>query len=201
MAQKLKLILVRLTFPVLFEPRQMRNADGTMSAAKYSAGFVFAKDHPAKQLLVDAITAVAIEKWGEKATEILRSLKAANKLCLHDGDEKSEYAGYPGNLFVNSSNTVRPMVVGGGPDGRSPITAADGIIYSGCYVNGILEVWAQQHPQHGKRINASLLGVQFVEDGERLSGGSTATADDFDAIPVKAAQAAAAGGGAASFFQ
>jgi hypothetical protein len=45
-----------------------------------------------------------------------------------------------------------------------------------------VEVWAQDN-QHGKRINASLLGVQFVRDGEKLAGGSTATADDFEAIP------------------
>ena len=29
----------------------------------------------------------------------------------------------------------------------------------------------------------SLLGVQFVKDGERLAGGGVAAADDFEALP------------------
>jgi hypothetical protein len=138
-------------------------------------------------------------KWGDKWEETFRSLKAANKLCLHDGDEKSEYKGYEGNLFINATNEVRPLVLGGGPDGRAPLSAADGKPYSGCYVNAVVDIWAQLN-EYGKRINASLLGVQFLRDGERLSGGQTAAADDFEPIPQAAAAVAAAGGGAASLF-
>jgi hypothetical protein len=65
---------------------------------------------------------------------------------------------------------------------KSPLTEADGVVYSGCYVNGIIDLWAQNN-NYGKRINATLLGVQFAGDGEAFSsGGSSASADDFDDI-------------------
>jgi hypothetical protein len=50
-------------------------------------------------------------------------------------------------------------------------------------------------------VNASLLGVQHVKDGERLAGGGVAAADDFEAIPEAGqAKAAATGTGAAGLF-
>lgn len=184
---------VRLTFPQLFEAKQV-NGTGD---PKYSAAFLFGRDHPAIPEIQKAITEAAKAKWGEKHPEMLKQLKAADRLPVHDGDAKSDYDGYAGKFFINSSNKVRPLVIDGN---RAPLTASDGKIYSGCYVNAIVEFWAQDN-QFGKRVNASLLGVQFVRDGERLAGGSTASADDFEAIPETQATAVAAkGGGAAALF-
>lgn len=187
---------VRLAFPNLFEPKAPNGSD----KKKFSAAFIFGKDHAAKAELLKAINEVATAKWGAKAGDVLVALKASDKLCLHDGDAKAETPGYKGNLFVNASNDIRPTVIGGGPDGRAPLVAAEGKPYAGCYVNAIVEVWAQDN-QFGKRVNASLLGVQFLRDGERLAGGGVAAADDFDAIPQAAQEKAAASGtGAASLF-
>jgi hypothetical protein len=110
---------------------------------------------------------------------MLKQLKAADRLPVHSGDAKASSAGYAGNYYLNSGNLIRPLVL---DSNKAPLTAADGKPYSGCYVNAMIEVWAQDN-QHGKRVNASLLGVQFVRDGERLAGGSVATADDFEPIP------------------
>jgi len=194
---KIKIENVRLAFPNLFEPKAAKAGQ----KAKYSAAFIFPKDHPAVAIIRDAMVAVAKAKWGDKWESIYAGLRAADKLAVHDGDAKSEYGGYAGNLFVNASNEVRPLVLGGGPDGKAPLSASDGKPYSGCYVNALVELWAQAHAEHGKRINASLMGVQFFKDGERLSGGATAAADDFDAIPQATQTAAASTGqGAASLF-
>ena len=146
---------------------------------KYGAAFLFPANHPAVKEIAAATVRAAQAKWGAKADDMLKQLKAADRLPVHNGDAKASSAGYEGNLFINAGNAIRPTVV---DRDRSPLTAADGRPYSGCYVNAIIEVWAQDN-QHGKRINASLLGVQFVRDGEKLAGGSTATADDFEAIP------------------
>jgi hypothetical protein len=63
---------------------------------------------------------------------------------------------------------------------RSPLVSADGRPYSGCYVNAQVEVWAQDHKSFGKRINAQLLGVQFVEDGDSFQAGAPpANPEDF----------------------
>jgi hypothetical protein len=194
---KIRLENVRLAFPNLFEAKAAKAGQ----KAKYSAAFIFPKDHPAVSIVKEAMTQVAKAKWGDKWETVYAALRAADKLAVHDGDVKSEYAGYAGNLFVNASNEVRPLILGGGPDGKAPLSAEDGKPYSGCYVNALIEIWAQQHAEHGKRINASLMGVQFARDGERLSGGATAAADDFDAIPqTTQAAAASTGQGAASLF-
>ena len=181
---------VRASFANIFEAKQVQG----QGDAKFSCAFIFAKDSPNKQAVVDAMTAAANEKWGAKAGEVLKALKAADRLCLHDGDSKPDADAYPGNLFLNASNKTRPLVIG--PQ-REPLVAADGKPYSGSYVNAIVEIWPQDN-QFGKRINASLLGVQFLRDGERLSGGGVAAAEDFQAIePLPEAKAAS---GAAGLF-
>ena len=146
---------------------------------KYGAAFLFPANHPAVKDIAAAVIRAAQTKWGDKAGDMLKQLKAADRLPVHNGDAKASSAGYAGNLYLNAGNAIRPLVL---DTNKSPLTAADGKPYSGCFVNAIVEVWGQDN-QHGKRINASLLGVQFVRDGEKLAGGSTATADDFEAIP------------------
>jgi hypothetical protein len=69
---------------------------------------------------------------------------------------------------------------------RTPLTASDGKPYAGCFVNAVVELWAQDN-QYGKRINASLGGVQFAADGDAFGGGGVRTeADDFDDLSVDA---------------
>ena len=183
----------RLTFPALFTAKQVQG----QGEAKFSAGFLLPRNHPQLKEVEAALLAVATEKWGAKSGEVLKALKAGDRMCVHDGDSKSDYDGYAGQLFINASNKIRPLVIDAN---RNPIEESAGTIYSGCYVNVKLEFWAQDN-QFGKRINASLLGVQFAKDGERLAGGSVATVDDFEAVPAAAQTAAAASGaGAAGLF-
>lgn len=147
---------------------------------KYSLTYILTPDSPSVTDIKKAMTAVAKEKWNEKAESTYKALRAQDRIALHDGDTKSDYAGFEGNVFVNASNSLRPTVV---DRNRTPLTAADGKIYAGCYVNGIIEIWAQDN-KFGKRINASLLGVQFYKYGERLSAGAgVAAEDDFEALP------------------
>lgn len=183
---KVKLNDVRISFPVLWEARAPSNQPNAKK--KFSAAFIFPKGSPAEKAVLSAMTAVAKAKWGEKAKDVFTSLKAGDKLALHDGDSKATNAGYSGNMFLNASGELRPLVV---DRNRSPLTSSDGKPYPGCYVNAYIQVWAQDN-QFGKRINASLMGVQFLRDGERLAGGSVVTADDFEAIPEAAEGAASA---------
>ncbi|WP_244126983.1 ssDNA-binding protein, partial [Xylella fastidiosa] len=62
---------------------------------------------------------------------------------------------------------------------RTPLAAQDGRPYAGCYVNANIELWAQDN-NYGKRINASLGGVQFLRDGEAFAGGGVASVEDFE---------------------
>ena len=97
---------------------------------------------------------------------------------LHDGDLKEQYEGFPGNFFVTARNKSRPLVI---DRDKSPLTEADGRPYSGSYVNVILDVWAQDN-SWGKRVNATLKGVQFSKDGEAFSGSAPASIDSFDDV-------------------
>lgn len=136
-------------------------------------------------------------KWKGKETEVVTQLKAADRLFVHDGDAKADTPGYKGNLYINSSAKTQPRVI---DENGNDIKATSGKIFPGVYGLTILEPWAQDN-QFGKRVNATLLGVQYIRDGERLAGGSVATADDYAPLPAGAVEAAAStGGGAASLF-
>lgn len=165
---------VRMAFPALFEARAIAGAD----KSKYSAALLFAEGSDAFKVVSKAQAEVAKGKWGDKTAAVLKSLNTTpDKLCLKNGDAKSEYDGYEGNYFVNSSSDVRPTVI---DRDRSPLTAADGKPYGGCFVNAIVDIWAQDN-QYGKRINATLKGIQFVKDGDSFGAATApASADAFD---------------------
>jgi len=177
----------------VFEARAGKSEDGKPSKPKYGAAFLFPKVHPCVAEIGAAVIAAAKVKWSDKADEMLKMLKAGDRLPVHSGDAKATSAGYAGNLYLNAGNSIRPLVL---DSNKAPLQASDGKPYSGCYVNAIVEIWAQDNA-HGKRVNASLLGVQFVRDGERLAGGSVASADDFEPLPGTADGGA---GDAASLF-
>lgn len=170
---KVKLSNVVLAFPHLFELDRFD---------RFSATAIFEPGSENEQRLKSAIKQVAQDKWGKKAPQILKTLRAQNRLCLQDGDVKAQYAGFEGNLFVPaSSKDIKPVVKD--QDGRTDILPTDGKIYPGLIVNMMIDVWAQDSQQWGKRVNAGLLGVQRVRDGERLAGGETLAEDDFEAVP------------------
>lgn len=175
MAVKVILKNVRLAFATIWNPEQV-NGQGD---PKFNCAFLFPPDHPARKLMSDAIKQAAKEKWGERADEHLKKCVADFKICLQDGNRKSEYEGYPDNYFVNASNKARPPIRD--RDGKTVLVEADGRPYSGCYVNGIVDVWAQDN-KFGKRVNASLMGLQFVGDGDAFSGGGVAAEDDFEQL-------------------
>jgi hypothetical protein len=171
---KVKLKNVRLAFPVLWEPKAVNPGD----KPAFSASFLFAPDHPAVKEIERAIDEVAKEKWADKAPAILTALRKADKTCLHEGDLKSQYAGYSGNMFVSARAFTRPLVIDAD---TTPLVESDGRPYAGCYVNCVLELYAQDNA-YGKRVNATLSGVQYYREGEAFSGGRAASVDDFEDV-------------------
>lgn len=169
---KLALKNVRLAFPELFEAKTV-NGEGKPA---FSATFLIDPADAQVKAINDAIEKVAHEKWGAKADAILKAMRAQDKVCLHDGDLKSTYDGFAGMLYISSRNATRPLVI---DRDKAPLVEADGKPYAGCYVNASIELWAQDN-NYGKRVNASLRGVQFLRDGDAFAGGSAASEDEFD---------------------
>lgn len=177
----------RLSFPDLFEAKQFEGA-GPFS---YRAAFLIEEDAPVmvksadggwkKSTMAKVIAAVAEEKWKTKAPAILKTTEGnPQKSCWYDGAIK-DYDGYEGNFVLSASRNEdkgRPIVI---DRDKSPLVAADGKPYAGCYVNGTVEIWAQDN-KFGKAIRATLRGVQFVKDGDAFSAGTPVSDDDFAAI-------------------
>lgn len=166
---KIKLQNVRLSFPSLF-----RKAEFNGETTKHEATFMLHKeDH--------ADTIAEIKKAIQAG--IKENLKGAkipsDKICLKDGDEsgRDEYAGH---YTIKAANNKRPKVL---DRDKTPLAEDDDKPYSGCYVNGVIDLWYQNN-SYGRRVNANLLGVQFFKDGEPFESGSTADDDDFDDFGV-----------------
>lgn len=173
---KVKLNNVRLAFPQLFEAKTV-NGEGEPA---FSASLLIDPAHPQVKELNAAIDAVAKEKWAAKAEAILKTMRATDKTCLHDGNLKDQYAGFEGMLYVSARSKTRPLVI---DVNKTPLTAKDGKPYAGCYVNASIELWAQDN-NYGKRVNASLRGIQFLRDGDAFAGGAPASEDEFDDLSV-----------------
>lgn len=171
---KVKLSNVRLAFPTLFEAKTV-NGEGKPA---FSASFLLDPADPQVKALNAAIEQVAKDKWGVKADAILKQMRATDKVALHDGDLKANYDGFPGNLYVSARSATRPLVI---DKDKTPLAEVDGKPYAGCYVNASVELWPQDN-NYGKRVNASLRGVQFFRDGDAFAGGGAASADDFDDV-------------------
>ena len=78
---KIQLKKVRISYANIFDAKAFQ--DGP---AKFSATYLFAKDHPCVATIKNAIAEVAKEKWGAKADAVLKTINAAGKGLLHDGE-------------------------------------------------------------------------------------------------------------------
>ena len=163
---------VRLSFPYLFEPDEGGTNDaGEATPPKYRAAFLLPK--PDGKHKKDAITTksnlailkaakeeVMREKWKDDLPKI-----SPDRIALRDGkysdDEYTQEC-----YFISANETEQPLLLTRHKDAEGLwIPAKEGDIYGGCWVNVILQIWAQDHKKYGKRINAMLKSVQFHEHG------------------------------------
>lgn len=164
----------RIAFPNIWEPKSFNGAGEPRCSASIIMDPVGQKSEVDK--VVAAIQAVATEKWGAKAADVVKALKAKGDICLHPGETKSEYDGFDGMVYVSAANKARPAVV---DRDKTPLTQQDGRPYSGCYCDFSIDIWPQDN-QYGKRVNAKLLAIRFYEDGPAFSGGTSYSDSDFE---------------------
>lgn len=144
------------------------------------AQFMFPPKHPAAKLIDAVIEVAAKEKWKDKAPAILAKIVKDGNSCYGKEDYLDKngepYDGFAGMYHIGAWNKVKPLVI---DRDKSPLTQADGRPYAGCYVNAQIDVWIQDNT-FGRRINASLSGIQFLKDGDAFTGGQPADPDSFD---------------------
>lgn len=171
-----KLKNVRLSYPNLFEARDYEGDKNF----KYSAKFLIEKGSENEAQVKKVVQAIAKEAFKDKAAAILKSIENnAQKFCVSDGDLKDGEENH-GHTVISSSNKVKPTVIDRDPSVK--LTQADGRPYGGCYVNAHVDLYA--HTKH-KAIFGTLMGVQFVKDGDAFAGGRPASADDFEDLSAE----------------
>ena len=168
---KVRLKMVRLSYPALFRPKKFgKKGDGE---PKFSAVAIIDPETKAGRnniaALEDAIEAAKEAKWGSKPPKIKR-----DKICLREGDPDAEET--QGMMTLNASNTKAPLAL---DENGDDVTESDDVLYGGCYVDMIVRIWAMDN-EYGVRINASLEGVKFRKDGDPFTSHSRTTADDFE---------------------
>ena len=160
----------RISYANIFEAKSINGGD-----AKYSVSCLIPKTDKKTLLAIHKAVEAAKEdgktrKWGGKIPPNL-------KMPLRDGDiDRPDDENYQECMFLNATSKEAPQVV----DRRvQPITDPM-MVYSGCYCN--VSVNFYPFNDNGNRgVAASLGNVQFVRDGERLSGRASAESD-FDAL-------------------
>ena len=101
------------------------------------------------------------EAWGSTRVQI-------KHCCFGDADEDGlAYDGFEGMFYVRLKNKRRPLAL---DRQRTPISAEDNVLYSGCYGNVSMDMWCQKSSKFGKNISGNLRGVQFMRDAEPFVG-------------------------------
>lgn len=152
---------------------------GTNSEKAYNMQAILPKNHPQLPALMALIQEAAVKQWKDKAAAILQAANAAGKVFLKDGNTKP-YDGYAGNLFVSVRSKQPPQVL----EGRRVVSRQESRIYSGCYVNLLIDVFPYIRGSNG--VGAGFKGVQFLRDGEPLGGGAPASVEEFGDVEENA---------------
>lgn len=177
----------RIGFPALATPQAI--GDGEPA---YGGRLIVDPNDDDVSVIDAAIRDVAKAKWKDTAEDVLTVLREEKRICFEKAAYRNKktgkvYDGFEGKFSLGVRNPkVRPTIV---DRFGNEVTEKDDIgrlIYSGCYVHAKVEFWAQDN-SFGRRINCSLLGVMFAEDGESFGGGAApAQASDFASMAQKA---------------
>lgn len=164
---------VRASYPHVFHPYKGKDSDGDGKFGIVGLMPKTADYFPAKNLIRDHIRRMIEEQK-------LKDLPATNKF-LRDGDLTAREE-YEGMYTINASEVRRPVAR---DSKRDPKTGKPKIlkvgededrIYAGCWVNILIRPWWQNN-KFGKKVNAGLVAVQFVDDDEAFGQGRISEED------------------------
>lgn len=160
----------RISFANIWEPKAINGGD-----EKYSVSCLIPKSD--KKTLARIQKAVEAAKEDGKTRKWSGKIPPNLKLPLRDGDiDRPDDENYEDCYFLNASSKDAPQVV----DRKVNPVLDPMMVYSGCYCNVSVNFYAFN--ANGNRgVAAGLGNIQFVCDGERLSGKASADAD-FDAL-------------------
>lgn len=171
------------------------------------------KDKVLIQAVRDAMKKAKSAKWADNAKTIPPERlcmrdgepidpETADPDVPGSGERAPLYDGYKGCMFVSANrgvsiaewedqkkNPVRligPKKTAKGPDGKPrfpDLKESDGLLYSGCYANVLVRIYAYDGKgKNPNRINASLEAVQFVRHGDAFGSAPVDVENTFDEV-------------------
>jgi hypothetical protein len=153
---------------------EKRSVDG--GEAQFGVNLIIPPTSPAIALITAEEDRLAVLAWKDKGPTMMQMIRAANGQALKPGALKAKYDGFQGNFFISANSKVRPTIV---DRTGAPMTPSDGRPYAGCYVLAHISLWTMDN-KYGQKINANLLGLQFLRDGDAFSSSPAPSAvDDF----------------------
>jgi hypothetical protein len=203
MAKVLMLNDVRCSFLVLGEPEDFKTNGKGNGKFRWSATALIPYKSPILKQIEDGWMAEAVALWGTKAKSNVEMIMTDPKAsALIDGKRK-DYEGYAehmaltahrykekgppavllrdrSHVYYRGDKSKVPTDVN--PDScvlNAPYPGREGKLYSGCFVNMQVELWAQKNTGNGIGLRCSLLGIQFWRDGDSFGGGTAPSEDAF----------------------
>lgn len=151
-----------------------QNSEGKKSAAP------FAK-------MADVCNQVVKEKWGKVPAKLknyaFNKADGSTTRNEYTNDDGEYWAGFNEDTFYIAAAKQEELCVNGEmtvlDQLKQPIAPNSGKIFSGCFVNIVVDVYAYDNDE-GKGVTASLEGVQLKATGEALGITQIDAADEFD---------------------
>lgn len=196
---------VSLATPFKSKQPQIDTRTGQPKPDKFHIDAIFAETHPQFKEVAAVIRAAAVKRFGEKADQVLGMIKGNNqRFCLQRGDQyRAGKPHYAGKLYLSAGNETQPTILatvnGVNVQNRGSaavLTPADDVWpYAGSKANVHLQFYGYDF--NGAGIGCSVLGVQFVAHGPRLSNAVVSSGKEFGLVvgdADKPAPSATAGG-------
>ncbi len=165
---------VRFSYPHIGTPYEGENEEGKKQNRYGVVGILSKNTHaPAKDICVSVVNDILKSKQVEKL--------GADRKFIRNGDDQTPKE-YEGAWTVSAGDSKNP------PDardaGKRKLSAeeADKLFYGGAYGSILIRPWYQDHKKYGKRVNATLVAIQFVEDGEAFGSGRISSKDVDDSF-------------------
>lgn len=159
---------VRFCYVNVFEPTAMNEGD----TPKYNICVLIPKSDTATIDKIKKAIEAAKEAGKAKLADKNGRIPANLKLPLRDGDEeRPDDPAFENHYFINANSMRQPSIV---DRSLNPIMSRDEF-YSGCYGRASINFYAFNVSSKG--IAAGLNNLQKLEDGEMLTGNSTAEED------------------------
>ena len=160
---------VRFSYANVWQPKSINGGE-----PKYSVSIIIPKTDKETlkkiNVAIEAAKNAGTAKFGDK---LLNNFKTP----LRDGDvDRAEDEAYAGSYFINANSIMKPGIV----DKSVQAITEESQFYSGCYGRASLVFYAY-NAEGNKGIACGLQNLQKLEEGEMLSGHSSAE-EDFEDV-------------------